>query len=95
MQDEPVQQWETQSPTKGPAVDYMKFSNASRPKRNWLRAFYVGMLALCHVMFFLPLRALAPISPEADPWWGMGLVLADIAVVVVLIRRGLRKITGK
>jgi len=95
MQDEPMQQWEAQSPTKEPAVDYLKFSNTSRPKRNWLRTFCVGMLTLCHVMFFLPLRALAPLPPDADPWWGMGLVLVDIAVAWGLIRRGLRKITGK
>ena len=96
MPDESIEQiMMAQSPTKEPSDDQPQVTRASRPGRRWPQSLCMGMLALCHVTFFLPLRALAPLPPEADPWWGMGLVLADSAAAWVLIRRGLRKITGK
>lgn len=96
MPDESIQKpLLAQSLTKETSEDHPQVSRAFRPGRKWPRALCMGMLALCHVTFFLPLRALAPLPPDVDPWWGMGLVLADGAAAWVLIRRGLRKITEK
>ena len=96
MPDESIEQpMMAQSLTKEPTEDHPQVRRASHSGLKLPRALCMGMLALCHVTFFLPLRALAPLPPEADPWWGMGLVLADSAAAWVLIRRGLRKITGK
>lgn len=68
----------------------------SLPKRarRWPRRLLVTGLIAFHLAFFLPLRAFVPIAVEADPWWGIGLVLADEVLLVMLIRAGIRKRTS-
>jgi hypothetical protein len=49
----------------------------SLPKRvrRWPQRLLISGLIASHLAFFLPLRAFVPIAVEADPWWGIGLVL--------------------
>jgi len=60
--------------------------------RRWPRTLGITGLIASHLAFFLPLRAFIPVAPESDPWWGLGLVLADEILFVMVIRAGLRKI---
>lgn len=68
----------------------------SLPKRvrRWPRRLLITGLIASHLAFFLPLRAFVPIAIEADPWWGIGLVIADEVFLVMLIRAGIRKRTS-
>lgn len=47
-------------------------------------------LALAHAAFFLPFRSAIPLSPEVDPWWGLGLVLLDALALFILARTFLK-----
>ncbi len=95
MLDETMQQsLMTRSSMEGPSEEHLQVSRGTHRRQKWPRAICMGLLILCHATFFLPLRALAPVPPDADPWWGMGLILADSAVAWVLIRRVIRKIAG-
>jgi len=67
-------------------------TSRSRTSSRWTLG--VLVLTVCHLVFFLPFRAWVPVPPEVDPWWAMGLVLADGAAFMVLIRMGIRKVTG-
>ena len=62
--------------------------------RRWPLALGIIMFALCHAIFFLPLRVVVPVSPGTDPWWGMGLVVTDEIILVMLIRSWFRKLIG-
>lgn len=68
----------------------------SLPKRarRWPRGLLVTGLIASHLAFFLPLRAFVPIAIEADPWWGIALVIADEVFLVMLIRAGIKKRTS-
>lgn len=57
-----------------------------------LLAFGFLTLVLGHIAFFLPVRAFVPVTPEADPWWGMGLVLIDGTVIGMLVRTGITRL---
>ncbi len=59
--------------------------------RRWPRTLGVAGLIASHLAFFLPLRAFVPVAPESDPWWGIGLVLADEILFVMVIRAGVKK----
>lgn len=65
-------------------------SLSSRARR-WPRRLLTAGLITAHLTFFLPLRAFIPVAPDADPGWGLGLVLADEILLLVLIRAGLKK----
>ncbi len=65
-----------------------------RRVRRWPRRFLVTGLIASHLAFFLPLRAFVPIAIEADSWWGIGLVLADEILLVILIRAEIEKRTS-
>lgn len=62
--------------------------------RRWPRRLLITGLIASHLAFFLPLRALIPIPSGADPWWGIGLVLADEILLMILIHAGIRKRTS-
>jgi hypothetical protein len=64
----------------------------SNKLRRWPWALGIMTIALCHATFFLPLRALVPVSPGTDPWWGMALVVADETALVLLIYALFRKL---
>jgi hypothetical protein len=64
----------------------------SNKLRRWPWALGIMTIVLCHATFFLPLRALMPVSPGTDPWWGMSLVLADGITIATMIRAGFRKL---
>jgi len=64
----------------------------SNKLRRWPWAVGIMTIAFCHATFFLPLRALVPVSPGADPWWGMALVVADEIAFAMLIHAGFRKL---
>jgi hypothetical protein len=59
--------------------------------RRWPRTLGMTGLIASHLAFFLPLRAFVPVAPELDPWWGLGLVLADEILFVMVIRAGIKK----
>lgn len=59
--------------------------------RRWPRTLGVTGLIASHLAFFLPLRAFVPVAPELDPWWGIGLVLADEILFVMVIHAGIKK----
>jgi len=65
---------------------------ASYKSRRWAWVLGITTLTFCHVAFFLPFRAFVPVSPGTDPWWGMGLILADGTVCVMLLRMALRRV---
>ena len=71
----------------------------SNKLRRWPWAVGVMSLIFCHAIFFLPLRALIPVSPGVDPWWGMALVVADEITIVMLncyrFRKLIRIVTEK
>jgi hypothetical protein len=52
-------------------------------------------MALAHVGFFLPFRLAIPLSPEVDPWWGLGLVLLDALSLFILVRPVLKQLMQK
>ncbi len=58
----------------------------SNKLRRWPWALGIMTLAFCHAAFFVPIRALIPVSTGADPWWGMALVLVDELTIVMLIQ---------
>lgn len=62
--------------------------------RRWPRRLLIVGLISAHLSFFLPLRAFIPVAPDADPWWGLGLVLVDEIIFMILIRAGLKKWNG-
>lgn len=62
--------------------------------RRWPRRLLIVGLITVHLFFFLPLRAFIPLAPDADPWWGLGLVLADEIIFMILIRASLKKWNG-
>lgn len=78
---------------KSPGNQDENYLRPSLPKRvrRWPRRLLITGLIASHLAFFLPLRAFLPIAIEADPWWGIGLVLADEVLLVMLIRAGIRK----
>ncbi|MFQ5779161.1 MAG: hypothetical protein ACE5HN_00075 [Nitrospiria bacterium] len=59
--------------------------------RCWPRTLGITGLVIGHLVFFLPFRAFVPIPSGVDPWWGMGLVVADGIVLIWLIRAWFRK----
>ncbi|NKE72829.1 hypothetical protein [Candidatus Manganitrophus noduliformans] len=59
--------------------------------RRWPRTIGITGLIASHLAFFLPLRAFVPVAPESDPWWGIGLVLVDEILFVMVIHAGIKK----
>jgi len=70
----------------------LMMQQSSHKTRRWPWVLGIMALAFCHVTFFLPFRAFVPVSPGTDPWWGMGLILADGTVCVMLLRMALRTV---
>lgn len=64
-------------------------------RRRWPWALGLTIVLLAHVTFFLPFRALVPIPAQADPWWGMALVLGDEALSVWLISRAVTRLRAR
>ena len=87
MEDESAQDHAEEQPQ----VQTMRQFQSNKARR-WPWALGIMALAFGHLAFFLPLRAFVPVSPGIDPWWGMGLILADGTAVVALIHMGVRTV---
>jgi hypothetical protein len=73
------------------------FRPRANGKRNYRRLWLLGWIvwATSHLSFFLPVRALLPISPTSDPAWGTTLAGADSLFCILLLWIGAKKVRSK